>query len=231
VYTGSWTSASSTAANNGTFRYSTGIGSLAAFTFYGSQINVIYIKATNGGVMQLSIDGGTPVSISQYAASTLWRQQWASPSLAIGVHTIRLTHANGAIMYLDSFVIAGNPPQVFDDARTDLINYDSGWHAYDGLAGGPQSGTAHYSTVAGSTVTIPFSGRGIKIVYNGNSNRGTMRIQISGIILDATLNQNTSTLQWQREWNSSTFDYGTYTLTLTHQDGDFVDIDAIYIMQ
>jgi hypothetical protein len=59
-----------------------------------------------------------------------------------------------------------------------------------------------------------------------------MRVQInSAIPIDATINQYATSLLWQREWSSAAFTYGTYTLTLSHQSGQYVDLDAIIVTQ
>ncbi|XUL89292.1 hypothetical protein ACQ86D_23815 [Streptomyces galilaeus] len=73
-YTGTWKSASSTAAWAGTVRTSATKGAYVSFTANGTQLRVVATKKSNGGRFAVVVDGRTVGTVNTYAAKTAYRQ-------------------------------------------------------------------------------------------------------------------------------------------------------------
>lgn len=73
------------------------------YTFTGSQVRFRYIKGTGLGDMAISIDGGTPVTISMLAASNSWETYTRSGLSIYGTHTISVSKLSGTYLILDWF--------------------------------------------------------------------------------------------------------------------------------
>jgi len=232
AYSGSWLRYPRTGNYNNTESYSATVGQSASLSFTGTGVKVIYYKQYNLGVINVSIDGGVPIAINQYAASPQFQQEWNSPILANGNHTLTLTHASGSYVILDAIEILGPPPETIDDPNASITYTGSGWNTYIGMLGGPIDGTGHYTRHPGDVASLTFTGRGVKIIYMGALNRAAVQIQIDGQPV-TLLNQNAAGLTWQREWQSAALVNGEHTITITHAGTSvqYMDLDAIIVIK
>ncbi|SHL41459.1 hypothetical protein [Actinacidiphila paucisporea] len=75
-------------------------GAVATFTFRGTQVALHAVRDADQGIMSLSVDGGSPVTVDNYAPSrNASGVVWTSPRLAVGTHTVTITNTgqrNGA---------------------------------------------------------------------------------------------------------------------------------------
>ncbi|WP_329171880.1 beta-xylosidase [Streptomyces sp. NBC_01477] len=75
-------------------------GAVATFTFRGTRVALHAVRDTDQGIMSLSVDGGAPVTVDNYAASrNASGVVWTSPQLTAGPHTLTITDTgqrNGA---------------------------------------------------------------------------------------------------------------------------------------
>ena len=67
IYTGTWYSWNDAKASGGSFVYTNEPGASATLTFTGRQVKLVFNKYTNRGNIQVVIDGGAPVLVSQYS--------------------------------------------------------------------------------------------------------------------------------------------------------------------
>ena len=227
---------------NNTFTYSNTVGKSTSFVFNGQSISVIYLAQQSGGVMTISIDGETPVFVSQYATSDQWQSRWDSPILSAGTHTIQITHNSGATINIDDFIVGGTPPTstitpiftatptpaglgTYDD-RSGAIIYSSGWARWTG--NGPYNNTFTYSNLVSNSVSFIFNGQSISVIYLAQNSGGVMRISIDGGT-PVNINQHTTSDQWQSRWDSPTLSTGTHTIQITHDSGTTINIDAFIV--
>ncbi len=85
-------------------------GQTASLTFTGTAIAVHAVRDTDQGIMTISVDGGTPASVDDYAATRLASGVvWSSPTLTSGSHTVTVTvtgthngSSSGSTIALDS---------------------------------------------------------------------------------------------------------------------------------
>ncbi|MFJ1584460.1 beta-xylosidase [Streptomyces sp. NPDC088197] len=68
-------------------------GASATFHFHGSTVALHAVRDTDQGIMSLSVDGGSPVSVDNYAAArNASGTVWTSPALPSGSHTLTITN-------------------------------------------------------------------------------------------------------------------------------------------
>ncbi|MEV0910228.1 hypothetical protein [Streptomyces hokutonensis] len=91
-YTGTWKSASATAAWAGTVRTSATKGAYVSFTANGTQLRVVATKKSNGGRFAVVVDGKTVGTVNTYAAKTAYRQVVFTATLGTTVksHKVQL---------------------------------------------------------------------------------------------------------------------------------------------
>jgi hypothetical protein len=101
-----WTSRQngSTLDYGGGIHYTRENGESAAVTFSGSSVALMSEKNSGRGSISVSIDGGTPVTASEYnATGTLYQQVVFSLSgLSPGTHTLKVTKLSGTYMDIDA---------------------------------------------------------------------------------------------------------------------------------
>jgi Divergent InlB B-repeat domain/Peptidase_C39 like family/Fibronectin type III domain len=109
-YTGNWSSWSDSNNSGGAMVYTNEDGASAELTYYGRQVKLIYNSYVNRGEIAISIDGGAPVMVNQYSGSLSYLDEWASPVLDEGTHTITLTHPGGT-HYIDIDALEVSSPE------------------------------------------------------------------------------------------------------------------------
>ncbi|MCD4672274.1 MAG: fibronectin type III domain-containing protein, partial [Anaerolineaceae bacterium] len=114
----------------------------------------------------------------------------------------------------------------YDDAGG-AIAYVGDWQTQTGS--GPYSSTMHFSNATNAEAYFSFNGTQFTLVFTGYSSRGDIAISIDGG--DPILvNQYTSGLSWQQEWDSPVLSNGTHNITFSHPGGSkYIDIDAIIV--
>ena len=131
---------------------------------------------------------------------------------------IVLTLSNSTNTSTSTVISASGPPLnpgTYDDVFPNLVY--NGWNAT-----GSTGNTLHVSVVPGSTVAFAFIGRELRLIYQGGSTLGQMRITIDNV--NKTLDQSSGT-----EWVSDQFANGTHSVLLTHLSGGSVNLDRVII--
>jgi hypothetical protein len=89
VYGGVWKADSNTSASGQSFKFADSSGTSVTIKFNGIQL--IWLAKTSPvyGTAQVTVDGGSPVTVDLYSADALWRQEvWNSGLLGSGSHTV-----------------------------------------------------------------------------------------------------------------------------------------------
>ena len=183
---------------------------------------------TTGGVTGASITGVT-------GADTTYT---VTADTGTGDGTIRLdvldddTIQDAASLPLDGGFTSGEVYMIvktgvgtYDDRYVE-ISYSGSW--LQSSYSGPYAGTITYSNVIGSTASFTFDGEGITLKYTGYTTRGTMDIYIDAGYV-TTLDQYSSSLQWQQEWSSGALGAGVHTISFEHMSGSTAGIDALIV--
>ena len=89
TYAGAWATLPTSLASGGSTAYANSAGSRVTINFTGSCLVWLAKTASAYGIAKVTVDGGTPVLVDMYTASTLYKQKvWNSGLLTDGPHTV-----------------------------------------------------------------------------------------------------------------------------------------------
>lgn len=86
-----------------TLHVSNTLNNSLSFRFIGEQIRIFYQEGSGLGVARIALDG-LEFDLNQ-SASTASIEEWVSPVLLNGTHSVTLTHLSGGAINLDSFIV------------------------------------------------------------------------------------------------------------------------------
>jgi hypothetical protein len=112
---GAWTNVSSASYSGGSFRFANTSGSSATVEFTGISLVLVAKKSPVYGMAKVTVDGGDPILIDLYSATTLYRQKvWSTGILQPGDHTVTIewtgtkrAAATGTNINLDAVDVIG----------------------------------------------------------------------------------------------------------------------------
>ena len=203
-YAGTWKTSTGTAKYLGDDHYSNTTNSSYTFRFSGTQVALYGAKASHHGQASVQIDGGTAVTVDQYAAT---RQEnvlmFRSAALAAGAHTVKVTvkgtrqaASSGTVIAVDRAEYVAAPLTTVNDAvtgaTTNTFAYAGTWQTSTGAA--KYQGDDHYSYTTGSSYTFRFSGTQVALYGAKASHHGQASVQIDGGTA-VTVDQYSSTRQ------------------------------------
>ncbi|HEX4402855.1 MAG TPA: hypothetical protein VHZ98_16155 [Galbitalea sp.] len=230
---------------NGTATYSPTTGSTATVHFTGNQLVLHAVKDVDQGIMSISVDGATPTTVDDYAATRNGSGAvWTSPFLTAGAHTVTITvtgtknaSSSGTTIALDRAGVLGALQS--DANATTGVHFTyagSGWGVTTGVSD-MYAGTANWNSVAGSTATLTFTGTAIAVHAVRDTDQGKFTIAVDGgspvIVDDYSSSRNASGIVW----SSSTFAEGSHTIVITvtgthntSSTGNTVALDSVEIL-
>jgi hypothetical protein len=89
VYAGDWKATSDASASGESFAFANASGASVTIRFNGVHLVWLAKKSPAYGQAQVTVDGGSPVTVDLYSADVLWRQEvWNSGVLGSGSHTV-----------------------------------------------------------------------------------------------------------------------------------------------
>ena len=174
AYAGTWATSAGSAKYLGDDHFSSTTGSSYTFRFTGTGVALYGAKAAHHGQAIVRIDGGTAVTIDQYAA--VRRDNvlvFRSGVLVTGAHTVTVTvkgthqaAATGNVVAVDRAVYDTPPTTTVDDA---VVGTTSGTFAYAGIwatstGAAKYRGGDHLSSTKGSSYTFRFTGHARRVV-------------------------------------------------------------------
>ena len=131
-YSGNWSMSSLAGTYGGTHTKSTTVGDSMSYTFNGDRLTLYYLRNTNGGMMDIYIDGIKVDSVNQYNATTIFQDTWTSSILKNATHTVKLVHASGTTVFFDALQVF-NIYQVRAGLLSDAGTWsDSNWYDVSG---------------------------------------------------------------------------------------------------
>ena len=214
--------------------YSTTAGSTASITFTGTGIDVLAPTDSGYGSATVSLDGTAEGTVSLGSTSVYDAQQviYSVRGLSSGTHTLILTQASsGAYLEVDGFNTVNSGAGVVSSLVNDTssqIAYGGTWGYSSGRGAGDFDNDLHYTTTAGSTATITFTGTGIDVLAPTDSGYGTASVTLDGVS-KGTVNQATSSgyVPQQTTYSVRGLSSGSHTLVFTQSSsGSYFQIDA-----
>jgi L,D-transpeptidase catalytic domain/IPT/TIG domain/Putative peptidoglycan binding domain len=115
--TGSWSIVAVSGASGGSYKQTSSTSAFFDFVFSGRQFEWIATTGPAMGKAQVSIDGGAPVTVDLFGATSLDQQKvWTSPALPDGDHRVQIwvseTSAPGAYIDVDAVDVHGSLPSL-----------------------------------------------------------------------------------------------------------------------
>jgi hypothetical protein len=224
AYTGSWTATG----NRGLGDYDDALhatqtnGDKASLTFTGTAVSVIGEKNSDQGQVEIFLDN---VSQGLFDTSSPSRQAQAviyrGSGLAAGSHIIQFVKRSGTWATLDGFEITG----VCNDTAASLSYTGGSWAYYAQRGLGDYQDDVHATTANGDSVTATFTGTGISLVTETNSDEGTIAVSLDGTSQGTANAFATSRNAQQTVYTVSGLPLGRHTLTLTKTGGSYLVID------
>ncbi|MFE9451976.1 hypothetical protein [Streptomyces sp. NPDC006739] len=223
-YTGSWTANG----NRGVGDYEDAVhatgtnGDTASLTFTGTAVSVIGEKNTDQGQVEIFVDG-TSKGLIDTSATTRQTQAviYSTSGLSAGSHTVQFVKRSGTWATLDGFEVTG----VHNDTDTSIAYTGGSWHYYPGRGFGDYQDDVHAATANGDSATVTFTGTGISLVTETNSDEGTIAVSLDGTS-QGTVNASSASRQAQQTvYTVSGLPLGRHTLTLTKTGGSWLVVD------
>ena len=231
VYTPGWISGSSTVLSGGTMKYTATAGARAYVAFDGTEITLIGNKAKAYGTMRVTLDGGTPQTVSLYSSSTFYQQPvWSVTGLSSGPHTVVIEAVGDGTIALDALDVVGTLVQASPPALTssfeeeDHVLYTPGWSS--GSSTVLSGGTQRYTALAGASATISMSGSRFVLIGNKAKTYGTMRVTVDGGTPETVSLYSSSTFYQQAVWDSGALVNGPHTVVIEAVGDGTIALDA-----
>ncbi|GAA1364412.1 hypothetical protein [Catellatospora chokoriensis] len=219
---------------NGDVHFATANGSTATLTFTGTGVAVYGEQNTDQGNVGISIDGGAQQVVSTLPADGVRHANvsvFSRTGLSAGTHTIVVTKLSGSYAVLDGFSVTNTGPTTTRLDDTDSRIGYSGFTLQSGRTFGDLNGDVHFATANGSTATLTFTGTGVAVYGEQNTDQGNV-----GISIDGGAQQVVSTLPADgvRHANVSVFSRtglsaGTHTIVVTKLSGSYAVLDGFTV--
>ncbi|WP_238008833.1 hypothetical protein KZZ52_44895 [Dactylosporangium sp. AC04546] len=219
---------------NGDIHFATANGSTATLTFTGTGIVVYGEQNTDQGNIGISIDGGAQQTVSTVPTDGLRHANvslYTRTGLSAGTHTIVVTKLSGTYAVLDGFAVVNTGPTTTRLDDTDSRIVYSGFSLQSGRTFGDLNGDIHFATANGSTATLTFTGTGIAVYGEQNTDQGNI-----GISIDGGAQQTVSTVPTDglRHANVSLYtrtglSAGTHTIVVTKLSGTYAVLDGFAV--
>jgi hypothetical protein len=223
-YTGSWTASG----NRGFGDYEDAVhatqtnGDTASLTFTGTAVSVIGEKNTDQGQVEIFIDG-TSKGLVDTNATTRQAQAviYSTSGLSAGSHTVQFVKRSGSWATLDGFEVTG----VHNDTNSSITYTGASWRYYANRGFGDYKDDVHAATANGDSVTVTFTGTGISLVTETNSDEGTIAVSLDGASQSSVNASSASRQAQQTVYSVSGLPLGRHSLTLTKTGGNWLVID------
>ncbi len=205
-------------------------GDSVQYTFFGTGLSVISEKNANEGNVAISLDGVYQATVDCRNAARLPQQTiYSLNHLPLQHHTVTLTKLDGAAMLLDAFLVRSDPEIFVNDADMILDHAPSDWSYYSSRSLGDYNGDVHATTINGQYLQYTFTGVGIRVLAEVNSDEGLVAISLDGVAQPSVNCSNITRLAQQTIYSTNGLAAGSHTIRLTKQSGSYMVIDAVAI--
>ncbi|MFC9930510.1 right-handed parallel beta-helix repeat-containing protein [Streptomyces sp. NPDC127190] len=223
-YTGSWTANG----NRGVGDHEDAVhatktdGDSASLTFTGTGVSVIGERNTDQGQAEVFIDGTSKGLVDTHATTRQAQAVlYSTGGLSPGSHTVRFVKRSGTWASLDGFEVTG----VHNDTDSSLTYTGASWRYSANRGFGDYQDDVHATTADGDSATVTFTGTGISLVTETNSDEGSLAVSLDGASR-GTVNASSASRQAQRTvYSVSDLPLGRHTLTLTKTGGSWLVVD------
>jgi len=182
-----------TAWSGGTAMESTTPGAQATFTFNGTSATWIGVRAPNGGIARVFVDGVFASEVDLFTRSLeVHVPVFTAQGLADGRHTLTIevtglkntdwqaATSPGAWVWVDAFDVPTQVVSHLQDTDPDMT-YTAGWTVGDTSTSSFSGWYAHISTTPGAQATLTFNGTSISWIGYRGPDAGIARVFLDGV--------------------------------------------------
>ena len=251
AFAGAWTTSSTTSASGGSFAYANAQGGSVTIAFNGTYLGLIAKKSNVYGIAKVTLDGGTPVMVDLYSASTLYLQKvWNTGTLAAGDHTVTVewtgvkndasTATNigidavdltGSLTQATATLTPGTAAVRYEQADSH-IGYAGTWSTFS--TSGPSGGSYLRTCTSNSSATITFTGTYLAWVATKGTTLSKAKVSVDGGTAVSVDLAASPVAYQQKVWNTGTLSDGSHTVTIswdpTDAAGKFISVDAVEVI-
>jgi len=219
--------------------------------FNGAYLGLIAKKSSVYGVAKVILDGGTPVMVDLYSASTVYQQKvWNTGTLAAGDHTVTVewtgtknaasTATNigidavdltGSLTQATTTVTPGNTAVRYEQTDSHIA-YAGTWSTYSGS--GPSGGSYLRASTYGSSATISFTGTYLAWVATKGTTLSKAKVSVDGSAAVSVDLAASAVAYQQNVWNTGTLSSAPHTVTIswdsTNAAGKNISVDAVDVI-
>ena len=224
AFSGAWTTGSNPGASGSSWWCINASGAAVTANFTGTAFTWVTVKSPNYGIAQVTLDGGTPVTVDLYSPTALWQQKvWSTTGLADSAHTVKIAWtgaknaaATAAYIGVDAFDVEGTLKQAYATTlyqQTDSRLFFSGsWITASNP--GASGGSWKCINASGGSVTVPFNGTAFTWVTVKSPNYGIAQVTLDGGT-PVTVDLYSSSTSWQQQvWSVTDLAAGLHSVTI-----------------
>jgi hypothetical protein len=230
AYTGTWSTASSSSYSGGSHRYANSSGASVTVTFSGTSLRWLAKTSPVYGKAKVTVDGGAPVTVDLYSASTLYQQKvWETGNLASGTHTVRIewtgtknSAATDTNVSVDAFEVAGTlspatatappPPPTRYEQKDARFAFAGGWTAISAEAA--SAGSYRRADTAGASATVTFDGTYLAWLAAVSPRCGKAKVTVDGGAPVTVDLYSASTAYQKKVWETGPLAAGPHTVKI-----------------
>jgi hypothetical protein len=251
AYAGTWSTSSTTSASGGSFAYANAKGDSVTIAFNGTYLGLIAKKSNVYGIAKVTLDGGTPVMVDLYSASTLYLQKvWNTGTLAAGDHTVTIewtgtkngasTKTNigvdavdllGSLIQATGTVTPGTTAVRYEQTDSHIA-YAGTWSTYSGS--GPSGGGYLRASTDDSSATIAFTGTSLAWIATKGTTLSKAKVSLDGGAAVSVDLAASAVAYQQNVWSTGTLSSGPHTVKIswdnTNAAGKYVSVDAVDVI-
>ena len=251
AYGGAWSTTSIASASGGSFAYANAKGDSVTIAFHGTYLGLIGKKSNVYGIAKVTVDGGTPVMVDFYSASTLYLQKvWNTGTLASGDHTVTIewtgtknaasTNTNIGIDAIDilgtlsqaTVIVAPSTGAVRYEQTDSRLAFSGTWVAFS--TSGASGGGYQRTCTTGSSATISFNGTYLGWIATKGTTLSKAKVSLDGGAAKSVDLAASAVAYQQKVWNTGTLPAGNHTVTIswdaTNAAGKYISVDAVEII-
>jgi hypothetical protein len=224
TYTGSWQAFSGRDYGdlNEDVHATTANGDSVTFSFTGTGIRVLGERNNDQGTLGVTLDGAAAgtVDTSTTGARQLQQPVYQVSNLPYGAHTVVLTKQSGTYATIDGYEL----DKTIDD--TDIsLHYSGTWAVSSGRGDGDYGDGVHYTSTNGDSVTATWSGTGVDVVTETNSDEGAIGVYVDGQLRQTVSASSATRAAQQVVYRLDGLAPGVHTIRLVKQSGTYLLAD------
>jgi len=205
-------------------------GDSASYSFTGTSVSYVTETNTDEGNVQVFLDGTLQATVNCNSTRKVQQAVWSKTGLPSGSHTLKLVKQDGQYMLVDAVqVTAAQTAGAVNDTDPSLAYTGSSWFYNPNRGIGDYQDDVHATPTNGDSVSYPFTGTGISVITEINTDEGNVQVLLDGT-LQATVSAYSATRKVQQAvWSKSGLASGAHTLKLVKQDGGYMLLDALQV--